>query len=261
MSGSQKRPVFMWISLVIMAFSGVMGIDRVPNGRINPAGLLNTSSDPIYASSEISINPYPTLAGEPTIVSVDLENPTNNEIAISVAFSYAEFGIGLPFYPIDGSINLVIPPHEIAQPAVVWIPPHGGLWCIQVVVAMPDQQEIIAQRNIDVMEPLLPGVTHELTFQVGNPLDHTVDITMGIVPHVSGWGIELYPDRLLNMQAGEVRLVTLSVTPPQGTPLPPDGTIIVDVEAYAGHQLIGGFRKIFSSPAAMLYLPIIVRPD
>ncbi len=255
MSGSTKRPVFMWISLVIMALSGVMGIDRVPNGRDNPAGLLKTSSDPIYASSAISINPYPTLAGEPTFVAVDLQNPTSNEIAISVAFSYAEFGIGLPFYPIDGVINLVIPPHGIAQPAVVLIPPHGGLWCFQVVVAMPDQQEIIAQRNIDVIEPLLPGVIHELTFPVGNPLDHAVDITMASVAHVSGWGIELNPAVLLNMQAGEVRLVTLSVTPPQGTPLPPDGTMIVDVEAYAGHQLIGGFRKIFRPPVPLHPFP------
>jgi hypothetical protein len=35
-----------------------------------------------------------------------------------------------------------------------------------------------SQRNIDIDEPLQPGELHSLTFPVGNPLDHTVHITL-----------------------------------------------------------------------------------
>ena len=46
---------------------------------------------------------------------------------------------------------------------------------------------IWSQRNIDVGEPLQPGVTHEMTFTVGSG-DYTepVTVTLGMVTHKGG---------------------------------------------------------------------------
>ena len=113
----------------------------------------------------------------------------------------------------------------------------------------------LSQRNIDVNEPLQPGVSHEMTFPVGNPLPQSATITLGIIPHLPDWTIELSQDVLLNMASGEVRLVTLTVTPPTGQPLPPDFTPIVDVEAFADSMLIGGFRRVFRPPIPLHPFP------
>ena len=129
----------------------------------------------------------------------------------------------------------------------VWVPPFAGLFCVQVDLSLAGQgQTFFSQRNIDVGEPLEPLVPHSRTFMVGNPLPQKATITLGIVPHLPDWGLELSQDVLLNMQPGETRPVTLTVTPPANLPL--DGTPIVDVEAFIDGNLIGGFRKIFRPP-------------
>jgi hypothetical protein len=85
-----------------------------------------------------------------------------------------------------------------------------------------------------------------------------VDIELGILPHLPGWVIELTPDTLLDVQPGETRNVSLSVRPPVKAPLPPIGSAIVDVEAYAEGELVGGFRKSYRSLERGIYLPLVM---
>jgi hypothetical protein len=178
---------------------------------------------------------------------VEIRNPTDEPQAVEVTLSYASFGIGLPFTPIGPPIIVEVPSHGMVRPGLVWVPPQGGLWCIQVEVRLPDQEEVFySQRNMDVGEPLEPMTPHARPFPVGNPFEHPVSVTLGLVPHFPDWGLELSPDVLTNMQPGERRVVTLTVTPPMD--LPGDGDPIVDVEAFVEGRLIGGFRKIFRPP-------------
>ena len=210
---------------------------------------IHRPQDPIYAESEIFVHPYPPRAREPTELGVEIRNPTDEPQTVTVTFSYANFGIGLPFTPIHEPSVVEVPDHGMIRPVIVWIPPDGGLWCIQVEIELPGHEEpFYSQRNIDVGEPLEPNTPHSRPFLVGNPFDHPVTITLGLIPHFPDWGLELSQDVLTNVLPGPegVREVVLTVTPPAD--LPADGDPIVDVEAYVEGELIGGFRKIFRPP-------------
>jgi hypothetical protein len=207
-----------------------------------PPVLLHRFPDPPYAEREISIHPYPPLAGEPTEICVELRNPTAVPQDVGVQFSWANFGIGLPFTPINGQRPVHLPPNSVVNECVHWIPPVSGHLCLQVELFIEGYEPQRSQRNLDVDEPLVPGQPHELIFPVGNPTGQPVTITLGLVPHLDGWVLELAPDVLPNMDETEVRDVSLTVTPPPGEPPPEDGTPIVDVEAFVQGELIGGFR-------------------
>lgn len=236
-------------------YTPVVDIEAYADGRLiggfrkifRPPVPIHIPGDPIYAESEIFVQPYPPRAGEPTEILVEVRNPTDVQQTVDVTFSVAEFGIGLPFTPIATRSDVIVPPFGVAPVGVVWVPPYGGLFCVQVEIAIAGyDQPFISQRNIDVGEPLEPLVSHARTFLVGNPLQEPVTITVGLIPHLPDWVLQLSEDVLVNMQPGEVRPVTLTVTPPAN--LPPDGAVIVDVEAFAYGELIGGFRKIFRPP-------------
>jgi len=203
--------------------------------------------DPIYAESEIFIHPYPPREREPTEVGVEIRNPTTEPQTVTVHFRASHFGIGLPFNPIHEPIVIHMPPESVRRPHIMWVPPEGGLWCIEVGIELPGHDEIFISRlNLDVGEPLEPLIPHPRPFPVRNPFDRPVTITLGLVPHFPDWGLELSQDILPDMAPGEVREVVLTVTPPKD--LPADGDPIVDVEAFVDGELIGGFRKVFRPP-------------
>ena len=210
---------------------------------------LHPYDDPPYAEREITVHPYPPRAGEPTELCVELRNPTDEPQDVEVQFSWANFGIGIPFSPINGRRTVHLPPHSIVNECIHWVAPVGGHVCIQVELFAEGYEPQRSQRNIDVDEPLRPGEPHTLYFPVGNPTQHPATIELGLVPHVPPtWSIELAPKVLHDVQPGEVREVALTVKPPAGEPLPADGTAVVDVEAYIDGKLIGGFRKVFRPP-------------
>ena len=103
---------------------------------------------------------------------------------------------------------------------------------MRVTLEMEDQELIWSQRNIDVGEPLQPGVPHDLIFEVGSgEYAEPVTITLGMILHKEGWQVSLSEDVLEDIQPGEIREVTLTVTPPAQVELG-TGEPIVDVEAF-----------------------------
>ena len=72
-------------------------------------------------------------------------------------------------------------------------------------------------------------------------------VTLGLILHKEGWQVSLSENVLQNVQPGERRLVTLTVTPPPLAELG-SGEPIVDVEAYVEGELLGGFRKLDVPP-------------
>ena len=225
---------------------GFRKIDRPPI-PIHPSG------DPIYAESEIHINPYPPRERQPTEICTDIRNPTDVTQTITVTFAVANFGIGLPFHDIARPIAVTVPPHSFKTVCITWVPPFGGHFCAQITLTLPGHDPIWSQRNMDVGELFIPGQPATLAFPVGNPTTQPATVTLGLVPHLDGWSFELSQDVLSNLAPNAARVVTLTVTPPQNQPFPPPESPVVDVEGYIGRDLIGGFRKLF-------YPPIPVHP-
>jgi hypothetical protein len=211
-----------------------------------PPVALHPYPDPPYAEREITVEPYPPVVGRPTHICVELRNPTPYPQDVEVQFSWAKFGIGLGFTPINGRRPVHLPPYSVVRECIHWIPPVDGHVCLQVELFMEGYEVQRSQRNIDVNEPLEPNTPHSATFPVRNPFNEPVSITLGLVPHLPDWDLQLSEDFLPDVPPGGVRDVTLTVTPPDD--LPPDGHPVVDVEAWAGDRLIGGFRKVFRPP-------------
>lgn len=209
---------------------------------------IHRPQDPIYAESEITINPYPPRASQPTEICVDLRNPTNAPQTMTVTFAVANFGIGLPFHDIARPIVVTLPPNSIKRVCVTWVPPFGGHFCARVTIWLPGHEPIWSQRNMDVGEILVPGEPSHLRFPVGNPTQEVVTVTLGLVPHLPNWAISLSSDVLPAMLPGETRLVTLTVVPPRQNKMPEPGSPVVDVEAFLRGQLIGGIRKLYYPP-------------
>ncbi|MGD9099572.1 MAG: hypothetical protein PVF45_03765, partial [Anaerolineae bacterium] len=212
--------------------------------KFRPEVHVHVPGDAVYAERELFMHPYPTRPQEPTELIMELRNPTDEWQTVEILFSVAPFGIGLPFEPVNEPFPVTLPPGGLAYPSTMWLPPEGGLWCLQVEVFIPGHEKPFWSRlNIDVGEPLQPLTPHSRPFPVGNPFNHPVSITLGLIDHFPDWGLELSETELLDMQPGEVREVILTVTPPAD--LPADGDPIVDVQAFVEGELIGGFRKTF----------------
>ena len=218
---------------------------------------LHRTADPFFAEPEIAVWPYPPRAGEPTEICVDLYNWTALPQLVEAHFSWSGFGIGLPFQPIGEPRMAEIPPTGRDHVCIVWIPPVSGDVGVQVElhhlgeVTYPPQ---LSQRILDITEPLQPGVSHSITFPVGNfsnPLTNPDPQPMAVWLEVDtlqpGWEVTVSPTESPTINPGEKSWFTMTVTPPLA-PLPPDNTPIVDVRAMTNRLdedvLLGGFRKI-----------------
>jgi hypothetical protein len=214
---------------------------------------IHLPGDPVYAESEIHINPYPPRERQPTEICTDVRNPTDVTQTFTITFAIANFGIGLPFHDIVRPIAVTLPPHSTKTVCVSWVPPFGGHFCAQVTIEQPGHDPVWSQRNMDVAEIFIPGQPSTLAFPVGNPMTQPMTVTLGLVPHLDGWSFELSQDVLTDLAPNATRLVTLTATPPLNEPFPSPASPVVDVEGYIGRDLIGGFRKLF-------YPPIPVHP-
>jgi hypothetical protein len=205
-------------------------------------------ADPIYAESEITIRPYPPRAGEPTEICVDLRNPTTEDQAMTVDFSWSAFGIGLPWHPFHQS-TITITAGSMATPCTWWVPPFAGTFGAEAGVQVGGHQRVYSQRMIDVGEVLLPNAPTTFEFPVGNPFTHSVTVTLATIRHLPQWEVS-FDKPVFTLAPGGARVVTMQINPVQypGDPEPHEGDPVIDVEAYTGGELLGGFRKLFFPP-------------
>jgi hypothetical protein len=221
------------------------GIRKVDHPPLEP----RHPEDPPYAQREIEIDPYPLEVGRRTQVCATLVNPTPYDQTITLEFSLADFGIGLPFTPIPHPSNpqvVTIPAYGSRRVCISFVPTHPGHACIQIRISKPGYEDVYSQRNLDVVEPLRPGSTDTLEFPIGNPFSHNVDIDIDVHTNCQGWTITADPPRLVNVRPGEIRTVRMHFTPDFGVTLGTECT--VDIEAWAGDVRIGGVRKVDRPP-------------
>ena len=81
-----------WLQLPIVDVEGFLNGQPIGGFRKvdSPAVPLHVPADPIYAEREITINPYPVNAGEPTELCVELRNPTDNPQDVNGAILLGE---------------------------------------------------------------------------------------------------------------------------------------------------------------------------
>jgi hypothetical protein len=241
----------------------VVDVEAFADGRpiggfrkiFRPPVSVHRPKDPVYAESEIFVDPYPAIAGVPTTLGVEVFNPTPVDRIVKATFSIAPFGIGLPFstaHIAPNPIHIFVPRHGAARGHTIWRPPDfAGKFCVRVTLEMESYEPVWSQRNIDVGEPLRPGAPHNLIFPVdASGYTKPMTITLGLRTLRAGFDAVLSPTKLVNVQPGQQVPVTLAVTPKLGTPLG-TGLPIVDVEAYVDGELIGGFRKMDVPPVSV----------
>jgi hypothetical protein len=222
----------------------------------SPPVAVHRPKDPVYAETEIGVDPYPIVPGQPVELSVELRNRSDTDQVVQARFSVAPFGIGLPFsdeHIVPNPIHIFVPAHGAARGHVTWNPPAGvtGKFCVQVTLELEGHEPLWSRRNMDVGEPLRRGEPHSLDFVVGSsPYTEPVTITLGLVKHLVGWDISLSDYVLPEVMPGEPVTVTLTVTPPLEAELG-TGEPIVDVEAYVDGKLLGGFRKLDVPPVSV----------
>jgi hypothetical protein len=210
------------------------------------------TDDPPYAESEIKVDPYPLVVGQPTLLCTTIANTSAQTQTLEVLFELANFGIGLPFTPIVAPGNprvVTIPPGGTATVCVQWVPTTPGHQCVQVTVSDAAGQfsPIRSQRNLDVDEVLEPGKPSTFQLPVANNTPDPFDVMMIVRNNCPGWMVSTNPNTF-SLAPDTEQIVSVEVTPPAGAVLGSGCTI--DVEAWivdaAGEavQLLGGIRKI-----------------
>jgi len=218
------------------------------------------NDQPMFAEGEISVHPYPLVAGHPSTIQVRVTNNTATPQLVNVAFQTSpnKFGIGLNFNSFDNR-SALIPAHGSAIVEGIFVPITTGHYCIQIVVTGPGLAEpLVTQRNLDVNETLQAGVPDDLTFKVRNNSSSTADISLVVDNTCPGWTAVISSPAggvLTSMMPGEIRNATLTVTPPN--PVTLGSACHIDVQAWIGDQMIGGIRKMDVPP---VQLPTDVNP-
>jgi hypothetical protein len=244
---------------------------------------LHKPHDKGYAESEIHIDPYPPRRGEPTQVSVDVQNTSAQTMTVDLAFGWAKFGVGIPFTttgmaPITRSLTLGAQMTETTS--VTWTPELTGVQCVRIFLEDPDgvyrpQQ---SQRNVEVVAPPPCGMTRVFTFTVYNDSPFTATVQLGTVTYnvPAHWEVSTVPSDTLVLGPFDDGVVTVLVEIPcpetandlraqrqiealqQGA----NGVPTIDVEGYVEGDLVGGIEIQFPPEEEALwpiYLPIILR--
>jgi hypothetical protein len=247
----------------IVDVEGYAGAQLIGGFRkvFRPPVALHTRPDPVYAERDLKITPYPLQAGQPINLCATLHNPYPNPRSVSVQFSWASFGIGANFTPIAGASAVALNASSAKDVCIIWVPPIGGFFNLQATLTQTGYATQYSQRNVAVIQTgLQPGVPFDLTFSVKNTTGSTATITLGMIPTLSGWSLELSQDVLTNMLNGEVRPVTLTITPPVGVEFPTVYTPIVDLVGFIASDSIGGLEVAYvPEPPSMIFMPLIRR--
>jgi uncharacterized repeat protein (TIGR01451 family) len=206
-----------------------------------------------YIQQEIQIHPYPFYNGWPSEVSAQMINRSSTAQRVKVSFQIADgFGIGLPYRTFDVRTS-TIPANGAMTVRTQLVPDFTGLRSVRIMVEdgsnTPQWGPIYTERSLDNSENLRPGIADTLQFKVANPLSAATDIRLVVVNRCPGWQAEIVgANPLLDVgpNNNDIRTVALRVTPPASGPL--GSQCSIDVQGWAGNQLIGGFRKLDVPP-------------
>jgi uncharacterized repeat protein (TIGR01451 family) len=136
-----------------------------------PPVQLPTNVNPPWEEPEISVNPDPPVVGQPGKICIDLQNPLLITRTVTVDFSVADFGAGIPFTPV-GSTTVNLPPNSYDKYCIDWTPTTGGTLhrCILATLKQANYPDMHSQHNVDLVRPLPTRLGDvDVPFHVFNP--------------------------------------------------------------------------------------------
>jgi hypothetical protein len=185
-----------------------------------PAVPLGDPQEPSYAESEIAINPDPSVAGQPTIFTTKVRNNSDYPQTITIQFSWADFGVGIPFTNtnvIPEHNTLTLGQHMTATVSAEWTPPHSGDFCVQAILDNEETgEELHSQHNIYVFKvPEVPCESFVKEFELQNSTPDIVTVTIGAnaINLPPGWTYSVDPTEAV-LAPYESIAVTVVITPP-----------------------------------------------
>jgi hypothetical protein len=234
-----------------------------------------------YAESEIAIEPYPPERGQPTWVSAEVQNTSDETVTVDLEFGWAKFGMGIPFTTTGmapPTRTVTLGAEMTATVGVTWTPPQGGHQCVQVRLSDPSgtYEPQLSQRNVDVAERPPCGITQVYTFTVYNHSPFTATVDLGTVTFnvPAEWEVTTVPSDTLELGPYEEGVVTVLLhipCPETASALRAQqevaamqeaagGVATIAVEGYVEGELVGGIELRFEGEGAWeVYLPVVLR--
>jgi hypothetical protein len=227
-------------------------------------------SDPSWLEQEISTIPTPPISGTVNLACVQLQNPLGFTSTVTVTFSEAVFGAGIPFTPFTTQV-FTLPPHSLQKYCVNWTPIASASMhrCLLVTLQQPGWQDQTSQRNVDLVRRqriFNPSGVH-IPFSIGNPFPFTSKLNLnGILIGLNQWKPHFIPDPPPDLAPGQTMEFMLELVPAvqqNGPNVETDPSISgdvvrVDVSLSLNDQPYSGFSVDFAPPLNM-YLPVILR--
>jgi uncharacterized repeat protein (TIGR01451 family) len=243
---------------------GIRKLD-VPPVRLQP-------SNPPWEEKEISVNPDPPTPGQTISFCVELQNPLPFSRTVDLVYSYADFGAGIPFTPIQ-TRTVTLPPYSMDKYCINWPTPTTGTLhkCLLITLKQPGFQDQRSQHNVDFVRPIhgFAGIT--VTFGIDNPDPFTrtliiSPVLVGIDPNL--WIPHILPDPPPDLMPNETRMFTFELVPAVNA-MATDVTAAsndsgfgdsnrAEVGVYLDDELLSGFTVDYTP--IRLYLPIVVKP-
>jgi hypothetical protein len=227
-------------------------------------------SDPPWLEQEISTIPTPPISGTVNQACIQLQNPLGFARVVTVTFSEAVFGAGIPFTPFKTQ-TFTLPPHSLQNYCVNWTPIASASMhrCLLVTLKQAGWQDQTSQRNVDLVRRPIgwnPGGVH-IPFSIGNPFPFTSKLNVnGILIGLNQWMPKFLPDPPPDLMPGEVYNGELMLVPAVqqngpsvGEPSISGDAVRVDVSVYLNDLPQSGFSVDFAAPL-QVYLPLIMKP-
>ncbi len=228
-------------------------------------------SDPPWLEQEISIVPTPPISGTVNQVCIELQNPLGFARQVTVTFSEAVFGAGIPFMSFKTQM-FTLPPYSLQKYCVNWTPiPSASLHrCILVELNQPGWQTQRSQRNVDIVRR--PSVSWDpsgvhIPFSIGNPFPFTSTLKLnGILIGLNHWKPKFWPDPPPDLAPDQIWNGELQLEPmmqqngpnADAEPSISGDAVRVDVSLSLNDQPYSGFSVDFAPPLNV-YLPLIMK--
>ncbi len=227
-------------------------------------------SDPFWMEKEISTIPTPPISGTVNQACIQLQNPLGFTRTVTVTFSEAVFGAGIPFTPFITQ-TFTLPPYSLQNYCVNWTPIASAYLhrCLLVTLQQPGWQDQTSQRNVDlVRRPRIfnPSGVH-IPFSIGNPFPFTSKLNLnGILIGLNQWKPKFIPDPPPDLAPGQTMEFMLELVPAvqqngpsvEADPSISGDAVRADISLSLNDQPYSGFSVDFAPPLNV-YLPLILK--
>lgn len=229
-------------------------------------------SNPPWLEQEIRTIPTIPISGTLNQACTELQNPLSYARVVTVTYSEAVFGAGIPFTQFAVA-TFTLPAQSFNTYCVGWTPlPSASLHrCLLVTLQQSGYLDQRSQRNLDLLNrpPSFNPGSVSIPFAIGNPFAFTSTVQLtGTVIGLSGWIPRFLPDPPPDLAPDEFRQLTLQLVPAVLAQAAAMGSVSdettfgdavrVDVTLLLNDERHSGFSVEFGPPL-QLFLPLVLK--